>query len=330
MINKSITIDYPFLLAPVGKDYLWGGDKLKKEFNKGYISCYPLAETWECSTHVDGISTRRTGVYSGKGFDVFLKDNPNLLCNPKHQLVFPVLLKLIDAKEKLSLQVHPSDEYAYKYEFGQKGKLEFWYILDAEPGSYIYYGFKSSCNRSNIRKLIENGELESVLNKVLVEKGDSFFIHPGMVHAIGKGIVLAEIQENSNLTYRLYDYNRKDKNGKLRDLHIEQALNVIDFSCTDRAIRRIKNIKYESGIRKERLLHCEYFIADVWGFEKVGSLPISNLMNYIVICIEGEGVVNDIKNHSVFKLKKGDCFFMPRSEKKFKLVGKCEIIVVGI
>lgn len=328
MTNKNITIDIPFLLEAVGKDYLWGGEKLKKEFNKTHIQASPLAETWECSTHPAGLSTLRSGFFSGKSLFDFLHENPELLCNPEHGRVFPVLLKLIDAKNRLSLQVHPSDDYAEKYENGQKGKTEFWFILDAEPDSFIYLGFKSSCTKASIRKLIESGELESVLNKVFVKKGDSFLVHPGIVHAIGQGIVLAEVQENSNLTYRLYDYGRKDVNGSLRELHIEQALNVIDLNCNYNASRRIKNIRYEKEIRKERLVECEYFIAEVWSFKERGGLPRTNKKNSIVLCIDGGGQVEKENEEKIFTLKKGDCFFMPKSDGCFYLTGKCQVIVV--
>lgn len=330
MTKKNSTSDLPFLLAPIGKDYLWGGSKLKQDFHKGFISCSPLAETWECSTHPAGLSKLRTSDGSEKSFLDFLTENAEVLCNPGHRVLFPVLLKLIDAKENLSLQVHPSDEEATVYEEGQKGKTEFWYILDAEPGAFIYLGFKSSCHQETIRKLVENGELESVLNKVYVQKGDSFLIQPGTVHAIGKGIVLAEIQENSNLTYRLYDYGRRDADGNLRELHIEKALRVIDFSCTDKVKRRIKTIKYEPGIRKERLVQCDYFIADVWRIEEGVLLPRTTNQNCIVLCVEGSGFLEKTNRQKIFSFRKGDCFFMPKSDEQFHLVGKFEIVIVGI
>ncbi len=331
MTNKNITIDIPFLLEPVGKDYLWGGNKLKAEFNKNNIKCTPLAETWECSTHPEGLSKIRSGIFKGEKFATVLENNPEILCNSEHKNVFPVLLKLIDAKEKLSVQVHPSDEYAERNEKGQRGKTEFWYILDAEPGASIYLGFKNYCPKENIYKLIQSGELEAVLNKIPVKKGDSFLVKPGTVHAIGKGIILAEIQENSNITYRLYDYGRRDSKGKKRELHIAQALKILDVSTASVTQRRMKNVKYSVGVRKEELFSCKYFKSEAWSVTGICYLPKANLNNIILLCVEGGGelFVSD-STEKIFNFTKGDCFFIPYSHKLFFTKGIYKIVVVRI
>lgn len=327
MTNKNITIDIPFLLDPVGKDYLWGGNKLKTTFNKNNIKCSPLAETWECSTHPAGLSRIRQGDFAGRTLLSVITEYPEILCNAKKQ--FPVLLKLIDAKEKLSVQIHPSDEFAQKYERGQQGKTELWYILDARPDSFIYLGFKSSCGADKIRSLIANGRLESVLNKIPVKKGDAFLVRPGTVHAIGGGIVLAEVQQNSDITYRLYDYERRDCYGNLRPLHIEKALSVMNFIPSDQIIRRVKNIKYDLGLRKEYIIQCEYFRVDIWTVAKKCNLPKTILNNVIVLCVEGCGILGLSSEGKVFRIQKGDCFFIPKTEKEYELFGELKIVLVS-
>ena len=326
MTNKNITIDSPFLLDPVGKDYLWGGNKLRTTFNKNNINCSPLAETWECSTHPAGLSLIRQGVFAGRTLLSVISEYPEILCNAKKQ--FPVLLKLIDAKEKLSVQIHPSDEFAQKYENGQQGKTELWYILDARPDSFIYLGFRSSCGADKIRSLITNDRLESVLNKIPVKKGDAFLVRPGTVHAIGGGIVLAEVQQNSDITYRLYDYGRRGADGRLRELHVETALRVMDFIPTSVSNRWIRNIQYKVGVKKEILVQCEYFKTEVWNIQTSINLPETKETNVVVLVIDGIGKVNEESGEEVFSVRKGDCFFVPKSRKIFSLSGYCKFILI--
>ena len=324
MIRKNIKDNSPFLLDPVGKDYIWGGEKLKKCFNKDHIDKSPLAETWECSTHPDGLSKIRS---TGESFASFLRRKPGLLCKRESLGEFPLLLKLIDAKENLSVQVHPDDDYARVNENGQKGKTELWYIIDAEKDSYIYLGFKSLCNKEKICELIETGNLETILNKVPVRKGDSFLVKPGTVHAIGKGILLAEIQENSNITYRLYDYSRTDSLGNKRELHLKKALEVLDMTSSFIPGKQKRHIKYEACVRKELLVFCKYFIAEIWSVKGKTALPDSLRKNSIVLCIDGVGEVSGI-NDIFFEIRKGDCFFIPYSDHRFFLSGNPILIVV--
>ena len=198
----------PFLLRPVGKDYLWGGERLKTAYHK-QIDLTPLAETWECSTHPDGCSVVDSGAAAGKPLRTVLQEHPEYLgtyANPEGEL--PILIKLIDAKKDLSVQVHPDDAYAKQYENGQNGKTEMWYVLEAEPDASLVYGFRHTMTPERLRQSLAEGTLEADLQSVPVSKNDAFLIPAGTVHAIGAGILLAEIQQSSNLTYRLYDYNR--------------------------------------------------------------------------------------------------------------------------
>ena len=225
----------PFLLKPSGKNYLWGGSRLKDDYGKN-LPMTPLAETWECSTHPDGLSYIGNGMAEGFSLREVLEKHPEYLGTHARTLMsedavkngeLPVLIKLLDAKENLSVQVHPDDEYAARNENGSMGKIEMWYILDAKEGSGVYYGFFHDMEREKLQKSLEDGSVVRYLQWVSVKKGDVFCIDPGTVHAIGAGTVLAEIQENSNITYRLYDFGRDRelpdnpcvRSGTVRDLH---------------------------------------------------------------------------------------------------------------
>ena len=198
--------DEPFLLKPAYKDYLWGGDKLKTEYHKE-TGLSPLAESWECSTHPDGTSLALIDQIEIPLTEV-IKNHPEILgTHPRTRDTLPILIKLIDAKKDLSVQVHPDDDYARIHEHGSLGKSEFWYVLEAEPGASLVYGFSQDMTEEQVRQGIADGTIRKYLQKVPVKRNDVFFVQAGTVHAIGKGIVIAEIQESSNLTYRLYDYN---------------------------------------------------------------------------------------------------------------------------
>lgn len=204
----------PFLLKPAGKDYLWGGNRLNDDFTKG-IALSPLAETWECSTHPDGPSTAASGEFEGQSLSDVLMAHPEFLgTHPKTKGELPILIKFIDAKKDLSVQVHPTDAYAAEHENGQLGKTEMWYVLDAAKDTSLVYGLKTDVEKERLRAAIEKGTVEKYLQKVPVQKNDLFYIEAGTIHAIGAGALIAEIQESSNLTYRIYDYDRVDRNGK--------------------------------------------------------------------------------------------------------------------
>ena len=209
-------------LKPSFKDYLWGGHRLVDHYYKEYDGEI-LAESWELSCHPDGPSYIANGTYTGMTLRQFIeKEGKEVLgTNCAKFEDFPILAKFIDARDHLSIQVHPDNSYALQNE-GQYGKTEMWFVMDCEPGSYLYFGFQKEISKEEFAERIANDTLTEVLNKVEVQKGDSFFIEAGTLHAIGKGILIAEIQQNSNLTYRVYDYNRKDAQGNTRELHIDK------------------------------------------------------------------------------------------------------------
>ena len=215
----------PFRLQPVYKDYLWGGTRLITDWGKSPDS-ETLAESWELASHKDGDNVILDGELSGKTLSEAAKKYPEIVShNFKSDETFPLMIKLIDSQQPLSIQVHPYNDYARRFEHS-KGKTESWYILNHDEGAYIYLGFSKNVSRWDFEQAIINGTVTDLLRKVYVKDGDLYFIPAGTIHAIGPGITLAEIQENSNITYRVYDYGRLGADGKPRELHIAKALDV--------------------------------------------------------------------------------------------------------
>ncbi len=212
----------PFKLTPAFKDYLWGGQKLNTRFHKN-SGLDITAESWELSAHPDGPSIIASGEHRGKTLADYIAMAPSVLGTARPGDELPILIKLIDAAEDLSVQVHPNDQQAMEWE-GQQGKTEMWYVIDCDPGARIVCGFKDRPSREQIRTAAAKNRLGDLLCAVPSQKGQVFFVPPGTVHAIGGGNLIAEIQQNSNVTYRLYDYNRRDQQGNLRELHLEKGL----------------------------------------------------------------------------------------------------------
>jgi len=221
-------------LKPGCKDYLWGGSKLIREYGKEYAGDV-LAETWELSCHPDGPSVIDGGEYAGWTLAEYIEKKGKAVLGSSCSRLqdFPILIKLIDAKDNLSIQVHPDNQYALENE-GQYGKTEMWYVLDAGEDAFLYYGFDKEISLEEFSGRIQEDTLTEVLHAVPVQKGDVLFIEAGTIHAIGKDILIAEIQQNSNVTYRVYDYGRTGKDGKKRELHIEKALAVTNRAPAER------------------------------------------------------------------------------------------------
>ena len=322
----------PFLLMPAAKDYLWGGRKLNDEFGKN-IPLTPLAETWECSTHPDGPSVVQK---EGRTLSDVLHDHPEYLGTHPLKMTegkpeLPILIKFIDAKKDLSVQVHPDDAYAMKRE-GQWGKTEFWYVLSAQKDAQLIYGFKQDVSREQIEHAVKDGSIDSLLNHVPVEPNDIFLIRAGTVHAIGKGCLIAEIQQSSNLTYRLYDYDRTDKYGQKRPLHLKQALEVADCHSSLAPRQPMRVLKYRSGCASELLCRCRYFQIErlLLNTETERNLVLfqtgSNSF-HALLCIEGCGSMSwDKESMNFFK---GDCIFVPADSAELKLHGKAQFLNVS-
>ncbi len=215
----------PLLLSPAFKDYIWGGNRLKRDWGKR-TDMTPLAESWELSCHEAGPSVIAGGAYAGRTLGEYLAEHPqDAGTKAQNAGAFPLLIKLIDAAGPLSVQVHPDDAYAREFEHSL-GKSEMWLVLDASEGAGIYYGFKRETSLAEMRAAIENNTLTELLSWVPAKTGDCFFIPAGTVHAIGAGLMVAEVQQSSNLTYRVYDYGRVGADGRPRELHIDKALAV--------------------------------------------------------------------------------------------------------
>lgn len=320
----------PFLLRPSGKDYLWGGKRLNDEFEKN-IPMTPLAETWECSTHPDGPSYVVGGAFDGMPLSNVLKAHPEYLgSHPDTNGELPILIKFIDAKSDLSIQVHPDDAYAKRNENGQLGKTEMWYVLDAGKEAKLVYGFRRNTKEDTVRKAIANGTLMKYLQQVPVRKDDLFFIEPGTVHAIGAGVLVAEIQENSNLTYRLYDYDRVDKNGCKRQLHVDKAMAVMNFKSSAEPRQPLRVLKYRQGVASELLCRCKYFevyrmIVNTERRQKV-TYRAGSISFRVLLCVNGCGTIRYETESLDFY--KGDCIFVPADSVELHIHGQAQFLDV--
>lgn len=318
----------PFLLKPAGKDYLWGGRRLKDAFEKD-LPLTPLAETWECSTHPDGPSTVASGPQAGKTLAKVLEEHPEYLGRRhKGKDALPILVKFIDAKQDLSVQVHPDDRYAQAHEGGQLGKTEMWYVLDAGKNAKLVYGLRQDMTRETLKKTITDGTIMKYLQKVPICKGDVFFIPAGTIHAIGAGALVAEIQENSNLTYRLYDYDRVDKSGKKRQLHIDKALEVADLHGSAEPKQPMRVLKYRQGVASELLSRCKYF--EVYRMllnterRQTVHYCADELAFRVLLCVNGCGSITYEGGSITFY--KGDCIFVPANSQILALHGQAQFL----
>lgn len=308
-------------LKPSCKNYLWGGHRLAEEYGIEYEEDV-LAEAWELSCHPDGPSYIVNGKYAGKTLEEFIeaegKDVLGSHCRRFRD--FPILIKFIDAKQNLSIQVHPNNRYALKNE-GQYGKTEMWYIMDAKPGAFLYYGFKTEVSKEEFAKRIEEDSLLEVLNAVPVQKGDVLFIESGTIHAIGEGILIAEIQQNSNVTYRVYDYGRVGKDGKKRDLHIEKALAVTN---------RVPIVKDKSSY--PHVADCDYFTVDKLNldgtFMKKMEGSVSEASFASILFLDGQGTISN--NGESLSFKKGESFFLAAGSGNYTIEGSCDALVTTI
>lgn len=321
-------MEMPFKLIPAFKDYLWGGNKLKNEYNKN-ADLDIVAESWEVSTHKDGESIIADGKYKGLKLSEYLKIQSNkcLGNNCKEFDRFPILIKFIDANQSLSIQVHPDDEYALKNEH-EYGKTEMWYILEAEKGSFLYYGVKEPISKDELKDRIQNNTLTDILNKVEVKKGDVYFINAGTLHAIGQGIVICEIQQNSNSTYRVYDFNRKDANGNTRELHIDKAIDVTSLFPSDNNADFEEEIIKNDNFEKKPLCICKYFKTFKYEVYSSVSIDINEDSFQAIVVTDGNGKL--IFDNYVIEFKKGESIFIPAQNFKYEIRGNCGFIMTQV
>lgn len=313
----------PIKLIPEFKEIIWGGNKLKTDYNKK-SDLKNIAESWELTVRPDGMNKICGGEFDGMTMAEYIEKNGFGVVTNKEMDRFPLLIKFIDAEDNLSIQVHPDDTYAMA-KANSLGKTEMWYIIDAKPGAKLVYGLKPGCNTETLNQAIKNGTVEEQLNFVNVKKGDVFFIPSGLVHAIGAGILLAEIQQNSNITYRVYDYNRLGKDGRPRDLHIEDALNVI----VNRTNEEIEKIRFSTDAKNQSsLASCEFFKVNKFSICTRSEFSTNVESFNSVLCLDGIGEIE--YNGEKFPITKGDSYFIPANIGSYYVTGNVEIIISKI
>jgi len=315
-------------LEPAYKDYLWGGSSLKEIYGKK-CDYDIIAESWELSAHPDGQSVIAEGRYKGMLLSDYFRKIGKASLGWKADLYdeFPVLIKLIDARNPLSIQVHPDDDYAMVNE-GEYGKNEMWHIIDCEKDSFIYCGFKDNVSKEQVLLAISEEHLERLLNKYYVNPGDTIFIPAKTVHAIGAGILLCEVQQNSNSTYRIYDYGRRDKYGRLRELHLDKAMHVIntDKWSNDNIVHA--NGEHIEGGSRQILAQCKYFETVKYCVESEIKLILDETSFTGVVFLEGSAKI--ATDYLQKQAVAGDTFFLPAGKINFTVSGKCSLLVVRI
>ena len=257
---------YPMLFKPVFKDYLWGGRRLEK-YGRDLPAGQQIAESWEIAAHEDGMTLVENGIYAGRSLKSVLDLLGEDLIGTHNQWAldlgkFPLLVKLLDSHQKLSVQVHPGDAYAREHEQGELGKTEMWVVLDAAPDAAIVYGLAQKTSREAFRQAIDSGTLSDYLHQVPIQRGDHVCVPSGTLHAILEGAVIAEIQQNSNVTYRVFDWNRVGDDGQPRPLHVDQALDVINFDQVTPALPEPETLSSYANFIQQRLCRNPYFTVE--------------------------------------------------------------------
>ena len=316
-------------LNPAFKDYLWGGTKLRDEYGKK-CDLDKVAESWELSCHKDGCSVVADGEYAGLTLPQYIEKAGKAVLGTDCEKFeyFPILIKLIDAKQNLSVQVHPDNDYAMRVE-GEYGKTEMWYVVDCEPGAGLLYGFKHEISKEEFRRRIEDNTLLEVTNRVEVHPGDVFFIEAGTLHAIGEGILIAEIQQNSNTTYRVYDYGRVGADGKPRQLHIEKAIDVTRLAPATRPCGRpqAKPEAFDGGSVLP-LASCDYFTVKEMEVTSHAALMADEKSFHSLLLLDGSLTLS--MGGEKLEMEKGTSVFVPAGSGAYTLTGKGRLILTTV
>ena len=290
-----------------------------------------IGESWELSAHPDGQSRIAEGYYKGMLFNDYLsiigKEALGWKCQAQDR--FPVLIKFIDAKQALSIQIHPDDEYALENE-NEYGKNEMWYVLDAEPGAYLYCGLSRASSKEEIEERIKNNTITEILNKIEVKKGDVVMVKAGTIHAIGAGIFICEIQQNSNCTYRMYDYDRRDKFGNPRELHIAKSLDVVNPVKYEKDNKCNVMLAHNEHYMSKRLVQCKYFEVIKYEIEDEAKIPVDEASFLSVIVIDGEGTIMTDDNDKELKFKAGESFFINAGKRNVVVKGRSTCIITHV
>ena len=316
---------YPLQFEPILKERIWGGEKLKTLLNKPITSTI-TGESWELSTVEGDVSVVANGEWKGKSLNEIINDSPDeILGTEVHARFgkqFPLLFKYLDAREDLSIQVHPNDELAKK-RHNSFGKTEMWYIMQADDDARIIVGFKEKSNASEYIENLEKKTLLSILDDVKVKSGDVFFLETGTVHAIGAGLLVAEIQQTSDITYRLYDFDRVDADGNTRELHVDLALEAINYDKVETKKEYTKNLNSSNEI-----VDCPYFTTNFIPLDGEISVSKSGKTFTVYMCTEGTFELE--YNNSKIQYKKGDTVLIPAVMNAFILSGKASILEIYI
>ena len=307
----------PLFLKSQMHDKIWGGTKLREAF--GYdIPTETTGEYWAISAHPNGISVIKNGIYEGEGLDQLYREHKELFGHPKSE-VFPLLIKILDANDWLSVQVHPDDAFALAHE-GELGKTECWYIIAADEGAEIIYGHNAK-SKEELRQWIEEGRWDDLLTKIPVKAGDFFYVPSGTMHAIGKGILILETQQSSDTTYRVYDFNRRDAQGNLRKLHIDKSIDVLTIGKPANSTPATMAVDH---LESTLLVSNKFF--SVYRWEVTGLVDFTQTVPYLLLSVlSGQGQLT--VDGRVYDLKKGDHFILPNDVKEWSFDGQLEMIV---
>lgn len=316
---------YPLQFEPILKERIWGGEKLKTVLNKP-ITSKITGESWELSTVEGDVSVVANGQWKGQSLTALINESPNEILGTevyaRFGKQFPLLFKYLDAREDLSIQVHPNDALA-KERHSSFGKTEMWYIMQADDAARIIVGFKEKSNADDYLENLKNKTLLSILDDVKVESGDVFFLETGTVHAIGAGLVVAEIQQTSDITYRLYDFDRVDAAGNTRELHVDQALEAINYNRVETKKEYDKNVNVSNEI-----VDCPYFTTNFLPLDGEIAVSKSGKTFTVYMCVEGTFEI--AYNNSKTQYKKGDTVLIPAAMNAFILNGKASILEIYI
>lgn len=307
----------PLFLKSQMHDKIWGGTKLREAF--GYdIPTETTGEYWAISAHPNGVSVIKNGIYEGEGLDQLYREHKELFGHPKSE-VFPLLIKILDANDWLSVQVHPDDAFALAHE-GELGKTECWYIIAADEGAEIIYGHNAK-SKEELRQWIEEGRWDDLLTKIPVKAGDFFYVPSGTMHAIGKGILILETQQSSDTTYRVYDFNRRDAQGNLRKLHIDKSIDVLTIGKPANSTPATMAVDH---LESTLLVSNKFF--SVYRWEVTGLVNFTQTVPYLLLSVlSGQGQLT--VDGRVYDLKKGDHFILPNDVKEWSFDGQLEMIV---
>ena len=316
---------YPLQFAPIFKEKIWGGNKLQTLFNKP-IPSETTGESWEISAVEDDVSVVENGALKGKSLTELIDLYPNEVLGTavydRFGKQFPLLFKFLDAKEDLSIQVHPNDELAKK-RHNSYGKTEMWYIMQADKNAQIIVGFKENSNQEEYLENLDSNKLVSILNVIDVQEGDVFFLETGTVHSIGAGTVIAEIQQTSDITYRLYDFDRKDQEGNKRELHVDLALDAINFQKQE-----TQKIYFKEPNQSNLVVDCPYFTTHFIPVDGTFEVVKTGESFTVYMCMEGEFTI--ASDGSEFRYKKGDTVLLPAQLRNYRLTGNASILEIYI